>query len=68
MRYVEFRELIQNELLRRPAGLTWAELQENLELHYKRPCPTWVRRMEEEIGLERLRGSGRAFVWKLKQA
>ncbi len=67
MRYVDFRDLIQSELSRNPAGLTWAELQEILELPCKRPCPTWVRRMEEEIGLERVQGSGRAFVWKLGQ-
>ena len=65
MRYIEFRDVIQNELRRSPAGLTWAQLKENLELPYKRPCPTWVRCMEGEIGLTRTRGIGRALVWKL---
>ncbi|MCD4701759.1 MAG: hypothetical protein K8S24_07890 [Candidatus Aegiribacteria sp.] len=67
MRYVDFRDMIQSELRGTPAGLTWPQIQESLELPRKRPCSTWVRRMEEEIGLERVRGSGRAFVWKLRQ-
>ena len=66
MQYVDFRDVIKDELRRNPVGLTWAQLKENLELPYKRPCPTWVRRMEAEIGLTRARGTGRAFVWKLR--
>ena len=66
MRYVDFKDAIRDELRKNPSGLTWAELQENLDLPCKRPCPTWVRRMEEEIGLARTRGPGRAFLWKLR--
>ena len=66
MRYADFRDVIQNELRRNPAGLTWAQLKESLALPYKRPCPTWVRRMESEIGLTRARGTGRALVWKIR--
>lgn len=65
MRYVDFRDVIRNELRRNPDGLTWAQLRERLDLPYKSPCSTWVYRMEQEIGLKRSRGSGRAFVWKL---
>jgi hypothetical protein len=65
MRYVQFQDLICEELGRNPDGLTWAELRERLDLPYDRPCPTWVRRMEEEAGLSRARGSGRAYVWKI---
>jgi len=46
MQYADFRDVIQDELRRNPAGLTWARLKEGLALPYKRPCPTWVRRME----------------------
>jgi hypothetical protein len=66
MRYVEFTGLIREELLRNPSGLTWVELRERLDLPYNRPCPTWVKRMEEETGLSRARGSGRAFVWRIR--
>lgn len=66
MRYLEFRNAIEEELLQNRAGLTWAELKERLNLPYKQPCPEWVRRMEEEVGLSRARGAGRAYVWKIQ--
>ncbi len=67
MRYVDFRDMIQNELRQNPAGLTWAQLKERIDLHSDRPCQTWVNRMEQEIGLTRARNTGRAFVWKLRR-
>lgn len=68
MRYVDFRDVIRDELRRNPTGLTWAELKHRLDLPYERPCPTWVRRMEQEVGLSRAKGSGRAHVWKVGSA
>ena len=65
MRYVEFSDAIRDELRRSPAGLTWAQLRQRLDLPYTRPCPTWIERMQREIGLTRTKGTGRAFVWKL---
>lgn len=65
MRYVDFRDAIRDELRRNPAGLTWAELKDRLDLPYERPCPTWVSRMEQEVGLSRAKGSGRAYAWKV---
>jgi hypothetical protein len=69
MRYVDFCRAIQAELLENPAGLTWAELKERLDLPYKQPCPEWVKGMEEEMGLSRAAGeTGRAYVWKVAPA
>ena len=65
MRYKEFRDLIQNELLKHPAGLTWVELKTQLNLPYDRPCQTWINKMDQEIGLVRARGEKRAYVWKI---
>ena len=65
MRYVDFRDTIQAELQRNRAGLTWSELKQRLDLPYDRPCPNWVGRLEQEIGLRRTRGEGRAYVWKI---
>ena len=65
MRYVEFRDCIQKELLHTPAGLTWMELRDRLSLPYKQPCPEWVKWLERDIQLTRARGSGRAYVWKI---
>jgi hypothetical protein len=68
MRYVQFRNAIKKELLESRAGLTWAELKERLDLPYKQPCPEWVKRMEEEDGLSRARGTGHAYVWRIRPA
>ncbi len=65
MRYVEFRDTIAGELRTTPEGLTWVELRDRLELPYDRPCPTWTRQLEEEIGLMRVKGDGRALLWKV---
>jgi hypothetical protein len=65
MRYVEFKNAIQGELRRAPAGLTWADLKQRLRLPYATPCPEWVQQMEAEIGLSRERISGRAYTWKV---
>ena len=67
MKYTEFRHAIQTELLRRPEGSTWAELRDHLDLPYDRPCPAWTATLEREIGLVRVKGDGRALVWKLKK-
>src|SRR5579871_2052705 len=68
MRYVEFRDAIQGELRRSPAGLTWAALKSRLRLPYSTPCPEWVKQLEQEIGLRRERGAERAFTWKIAPA
>jgi hypothetical protein len=65
MRYTDFKEGIRVELGRHPEGLTWMELKLRLALPYARPCPTWVRQMEEEIGLVRTRNPGRPAIWTI---
>lgn len=67
MRYVEFRDAVRAALRRNPAGLTWMELKQRLELPYDHPCPSWVKRLEEEVGLSRVKGTGRAYVWTVPQ-
>jgi hypothetical protein len=64
MRYTEFRDALRKELPRHPGGLTWTELKERLRLPYERPCPTWVKELEQEIGLKRIKGAGNAKVWR----
>lgn len=67
MSYDEFKNTIQAELRQTPAGLTWVQLRERLGLPYDRACPEWTKRLEEEIGLARVRGEGRAYRWRLRQ-
>ena len=66
MRYDEFKMAIRGELCENPAGFTWVELRERLALPYKQPCPTWVKRLESEIGLTRARGAGPAYDWRVR--
>ena len=66
MRYAEFRDAIRAELARHTDGMTWTQLQERLRLPYERPCPTWTKQLEREIGLRREKGSGRILVWRLE--
>jgi len=66
LRYVEFRDSICSTLHQHPEGLTWEQLKHMLDLPYKQPCQTWVQRMEREDGLVRGRGSGRAYLWRVK--
>lgn len=68
MIYAEFKSAIQQYLRKHRQGATWVELREALTLPYDRPCPEWTRRLEEDIGLVRRKGSGRAFVWELPSA
>jgi hypothetical protein len=65
MRYADYRDAIHAELRRHAAGLTWTQLQSRLGLPYNRPCPTWTRQLESEIGLRRRKGDGRSLVWHL---
>jgi hypothetical protein len=63
MTYLEFKAAIQQHLQRSRAGATWVELRDKLGLPYERACPEWTRRLEEDIGLVRRKGAGRALVW-----
>ena len=65
MTYDEFKDLIAIELKKNPSGFTWKELRTRLGLPYDRPCPTWVSRMESDIGLARVKRSGRAYIWTI---
>ncbi|MFG0250657.1 MAG: hypothetical protein ACF8OB_17365 [Phycisphaeraceae bacterium JB051] len=67
MKYTEFRDAIKDALKRSKSGMTWAELRDQLNLPYDRPCPEWTKRLEQEIGLKRIHvsGRGRAYVWSL---
>lgn len=66
MRYIDFKDAIRDELRKNPDGFAWIELRKRLYLPYERPCPTWVRQLEQEIGLTRTKDTGRAYVWKVK--
>ncbi len=62
MRYLDFRDCIRRALSVEPGGLTWAELRERLDLPCERPCLSWVKRMEAEIGLVHEKGPAPAYL------
>jgi hypothetical protein len=66
--YLRFRDTIAATLARHPAGLPWREVNAKSRLGIERPCPEWTRRLEQEIGLVRRPGEGRALNWKLAAA
>ena len=65
MRYLEFRNQIQRKLRRNTADLTWTQLRDELGLPCDRPCPSWTKRLEDEVGLTRTKGKSRELVWKI---
>ena len=65
MKYTEFRDAIHAALSDLPVGMTWRQLRDQLNLPYDRPCPEWTKRLEQEIKLSRVQGSGRALIWKI---
>lgn len=67
MRYVDFRDAVRDELRRNPNGLTWMQLKQRRNLPYASPCSEWVKRLEKEIGLSRVKGVGRAYVWTIRR-
>jgi len=65
MSYDDFKTKIQNELKANPDGLTWGELKERLKLPQTVPNNKWVRQMERDIGLLRVK-EARGLIWRLK--
>jgi bifunctional DNA-binding transcriptional regulator/antitoxin component of YhaV-PrlF toxin-antitoxin module len=65
MSYEEFRNAIKDELKKSPEGLTWTEIRDRLKLPQKVPNNKWVRRMEADIGLNRVKDL-RGIVWRVQ--
>lgn len=63
--YEEFRSTIESFLRRHPDGLTWTQLKATLNLPQEKPNNQWVRKLEQDIGLKRLK-QGNAMLWKLE--
>lgn len=66
IRYVAFRDAVHATLSAASSPMTWRELRAAAHLPYERPCPTWVARLEREIGLRRETGPTRAKLWSLE--
>lgn len=67
MRYEEVKRMIEKELTKKRAGLTWVELKQKLDLPYTTLCPEWIKQLEEDIKLVRIKDAGsRAHRWSLE--
>ena len=66
MTYEEFKQIIKEELTKEPTGLTWSQIRERRpELYQRFPANQWVRQMEKDIGLVRLKKAGKV-IWRLE--
>jgi len=48
--------------------MTWTKLRNNLQLDQVVPNNKWVRRMEKDIGLMRVKGSDAVILWRVNHA
>src|SRR5262245_57570541 len=56
--FEDFRDRIVSVLEGAERGLTWTEIRTQAKLPQAFPNNKWVRRLEEEVGLERTREDG----------
>jgi hypothetical protein len=66
MSYEEFCDKIKKALAYNDHGMTWTELRNQLKLDQVVPNNKWVRHMENDIGLMRLKGSDGGVIWRVK--
>lgn len=65
MSYEEFRDKIEKVLKLNRDGLTGTEIKTKLKLPQRVPNNKWVRMMEKDIGLTRVK-EPKGMVWRLK--
>jgi len=63
--YERFKKQIEDVLRTEPKGFTWTEIKDKLGLTQKVPNNKWVRQMEKDIGLQRVK-ENRGTVWRLR--
>lgn len=65
MPYEEFRDKIRRTLQYNDKGMTWTRIRSSLKLDQVVPNNKWVRRLEKDIGLMRLKGRDGVVVWRV---
>jgi antitoxin component of MazEF toxin-antitoxin module len=65
MPYEEFREKVRHTLQYSDKGMTWTEIRGRLKLDQVVPNNKWVRQMEKDIGLMRVKRSDGVIVWRV---
>ncbi len=65
MSYEEFRDKVNKSLQYRDNGMTWMQIREQLKLAEVVPNGKWVRQMEKEIGLMRVKMADGRILWRI---
>ena len=65
VQYERFEEEIRSLLDENPEGLTWTEIKKSTNFPQKVPNNKWVKKLEEKIGLKRMRVRDRGILWKI---
>lgn len=65
MPYPEFRDKVKQTLQYSDNGMTWTQIREKLKLDQVVPNNKWVRQMEKDIGLMRVKRSDGVVVWRV---
>jgi len=64
--YDQFKVAVISSLVTMPHGSCWSELSIKAALKQATPSPIWVRRLEEETGLRRVRDKTTSkVIWRL---
>ncbi|HEX4276826.1 MAG TPA: hypothetical protein VHZ74_15830 [Bryobacteraceae bacterium] len=64
--YEDFRDKIKETLAAAAGPLTWTEIRTTASLPQKFPNNQWVRQLEPDIGLQRLKDAHGIIMWTLK--
>jgi len=64
MPYSEFRDKIQKALEYKDTGMSWSDLRDILEFEQVVPNNKWVRQLERDIGLKRIRSMD-GVIWRI---
>ena len=65
MTYEEFRDRIKRSLQYNDRGMTWTQIRTQLKLDQVVPNNKWVRRMEKDMGLIRVKGKDGIVLWRI---
>jgi antitoxin component of MazEF toxin-antitoxin module len=63
--YQEFRDKVRQTIQYSDNGMTWTQIREKLKLDQVVPNNKWVRQMEKDIGLMRVKRSDGVIVWRV---
>lgn len=63
--YDQFKEQVKKALEYQDNGMTWTQIRERLGLDQVVPNNKWVRQLEKDIGLERVKQKDNVILWRI---